>query len=185
MTAILRGKAETVSAGSLSSWRRSRQARLSFRPAGDQDLAFLSALYASSRWQELEPTGWSEGQKQSFLAQQFAAQHYHYIKHYPGAERLVIDHAGRPIGRLYVARWQDEHRIVDVAFVPEACGQGYGTAVLGDALDEAFAAGKRASIHVEKNNPAKRLYLRLGFTVVEDKGVYDLMAAFPPGSQPS
>jgi len=185
MTAILKGKAELVSAGSLLAWRRSSQAGLSFWAAGDQDLPFLSALYASTRWQELEPTGWTEGQKQSFLAQQFAAQHHHYVTHYPGAERLVIRHAGRPIGRLYLARWQDEHRIVDVAFVPEACNRGYGTAVLGDALDEAFTAAKRASIHVEKNNPAKRLYLRLGFTVVEDKGVYDLMAAFPHGQQPS
>jgi hypothetical protein len=31
------------------------------------------------------------------------------------------------------------------------------------------------TIHVEKNNPAMRLYRRLGFTAVEDKGVYDLM----------
>lgn len=185
MTATLKSEAWLVSKGSLLSWRRSRQAGLRFQPAGDQDLPFLSALYASTRWQELEPTGWSEEQKRSFLSQQFAAQHHHYVTHYAGAERLVIHRAGGSIGRLYLARWQDEHRIVDIAFVPEACGRGYGTAVLGDALDEAFAAGKRASIHVEKNNPARRLYLRLGFTVVEDKGVYDLMAAFPPGQSPS
>ncbi|WP_395446287.1 GNAT family N-acetyltransferase (plasmid) [Aminobacter sp. UC22_36] len=178
-------KAEAGSASGLPSWRRSREAGLRFWPVGDEDLPFLSALYASTRWQELEPTGWSDEQKRSFLSQQFAAQHHHYLTHYTGAERLVVRRAGRPIGRLYLARWQGEDRIVDVAFMPEACNRGYGTAVLGDALDEAFAAGKYASIHVEKNNPAKRLYLRLGFTVVEDKCVYDLMAAFPPGWQPS
>jgi hypothetical protein len=31
------------------------------------------------------------------------------------------------------------------------------------------------SIHVEKFNPAMRLYRRLGFLTEEDKGVYDLM----------
>ena len=31
------------------------------------------------------------------------------------------------------------------------------------------------SIHVEKANPAMRLYRRLGFATLEDKGVYDLM----------
>jgi hypothetical protein len=31
------------------------------------------------------------------------------------------------------------------------------------------------SIHVEKLNPAMRLYRRLGFVTEEDKGVYDLM----------
>ena len=37
------------------------------------------------------------------------------------------------------------------------------------------AAGKALSIHVEKFNPALRLYERLGFSVKEDKGVYLLM----------
>ena len=36
------------------------------------------------------------------------------------------------------------------------------------------------SIHVEKNNPAMQLYVRLGFTVAEDKGVYDLMECPAP-----
>ncbi|WP_246671611.1 hypothetical protein [Mesorhizobium sp. B2-4-12] len=40
-----------------------------------------------------------------------------------------------------------------------------------DLVKEAWLAGKSASIHVEKNNPARQLYVRLGFTVVEDKGV--------------
>lgn len=185
MTASLMHGAEADSAHGLLSWRRSREAGLSFRPAGERDLPFLSALYASTRWDELEPTGWSEEQKRSFLSQQFAAQHHHYITHYAGIERLVIHRAGQPVGRFYVARWQGEHRIVDIAFMPEACSRGYGTAVIGDALDEAFAADSRASIHVEKNNPAKRLYQRLGFEVVEDKGVYDLMACCPPGWQPA
>ncbi|WP_246673464.1 hypothetical protein [Mesorhizobium sp. B2-4-14] len=49
-----------------------------------------------------------------------------------------------------------------------------------DLVKEAWLAGKSASIHVEKNNPARQLNVRLGFTVVEDKGVYDLMACAPP-----
>ncbi|MDO9561897.1 MAG: hypothetical protein Q7J60_09770 [Bradyrhizobium sp.] len=42
-------------------------------------------------------------------------------------------------------------------------------------MDEATACGKAVSIHVEKFNPAIRLYRRLDFETVEDKGVYDLM----------
>ena len=40
---------------------------------------------------------------------------------------------------------------------------------------EAAAAGKTLSIHVEKNNPARRLYDRLGFREINDVGVYLLM----------
>ena len=36
----------------------------------------------------------------------------------------------------------------------------------------AAAAGKSVTIHVERMNPALRLYERLGFRLVEDKGVY-------------
>lgn len=36
----------------------------------------------------------------------------------------------------------------------------------------AAAAGKAVTIHVEKVNPALALYERLGFRLVEDKGLY-------------
>jgi ribosomal protein S18 acetylase RimI-like enzyme len=59
--------------------------------------------------------------------------------------------------------------------LPEHRGKGFGEALLRDLLDEATACGKAVTIHVEKFNPAMRLYRRLGFTTEEDKGVYDLM----------
>jgi predicted GNAT family acetyltransferase len=46
-------------------------------------------------------------------------------------------------------------------------------------LAEADAAGKRVTIHVERLNPARRLYERLGFSVAEDKGVYLFLERLP------
>jgi hypothetical protein len=40
---------------------------------------------------------------------------------------------------------------------------------------EAAAAGKPLRIHVERFNPALRLYERLGFTPIADRGVYLFM----------
>ena len=54
-------------------------------------------------------------------------------------------------------------------------GQGIGGNILGDLLKEADSRGAEVSIHVEKNNPAMRLYARLGFVPIEDKGVYLLL----------
>jgi ribosomal protein S18 acetylase RimI-like enzyme len=82
---------------------------------------------------------------------------------------------GRPAGRLYVGRWPQTIRIVDIALLPEHRGVGVGTRLLGGLLAEADAAGKPVSIHVERFNPAMRLYRRLGFEELEDKGVYVLM----------
>jgi GNAT superfamily N-acetyltransferase len=149
---------------------------LTFRPITDADLPFMARLYASTRLQELAVVAdWTHAQKEAFLQSQFDAQHAHYQQHYRGTEWLVIVRDAAPVGRLYLARWAREHRIVDIALLPEARGQGLGTALLRDLLDEAAAAGKPVTIHVEKFNPAMRLYRRLGFVPVEDKGVYDLM----------
>jgi ribosomal protein S18 acetylase RimI-like enzyme len=80
---------------------------------------------------------------------------------------------------LYVARWDREIRIMDIALLPEHRGSGIGSKLLRELQDEARAAGKTLSIHVERFNPALRLYERLGFQQVEDKGVYLLMSWGP------
>jgi ribosomal protein S18 acetylase RimI-like enzyme len=156
-------------------WVRAAQAGLTFRPITDDDLPFLHDVYASTRAAELALVPWSDQQKADFLATQSRAQHAHYQKYYSHTDWLVITRAGAPAGRLYLRRGAAEHRIVDIAFLPAHCGQGLGTALLRDLLDEATAAGKAVTIHVEKFNPAMRLYRRLGFATVEDKGIYDLM----------
>ena len=64
---------------------------------------------------------------------------------------------------------------MDIALLPEHRGNGVGSSLLRDLLAEADADGKRVTIHVERLNPALRLYERLGFSVAEDKGVYLLL----------
>ena len=145
------------------------------RPITPEDVLFLERVYASTRAEELALTDWSEEQKAAFIHQQFTAQDAHYRKHYPGAQFFVIEENGAPIGRLYVDRWSREIRIMDIALLPERRGEGIGARLIVELQEEAQAAGKSLSIHVEKFNPALRLYERLGFKPVEDKGVYLLM----------
>ena len=147
------------------------------RPARADDRDFLLRLYASTREEELRLVDWSDEQKAAFVQQQFEAQDAYYREHYDPATFDVIEVDGEAAGRLYVARWEDEIRIIDIALVPEYRGRGIGTRLLRDLLDEAAASGKRLSIHVELNNPARRLYERLGFGPVEERGVYLLMEA--------
>jgi len=59
--------------------------------------------------------------------------------------------------------------------LPDHRGAGIGGAILRSLLAEAAAAGKPVRIHVERLNPARRLYERLGFLPVADKGVYVMM----------
>ncbi|HEX2740032.1 MAG TPA: GNAT family N-acetyltransferase [Rubrobacter sp.] len=155
---------------------------LKLRPVEPGDEAFLYRVYASTREEELARTGWDETQKAAFLRMQFDAQSSYYEEHYRGAEFSVILSGGHPAGRLYVARLREEIRIVDIALLPGHRGMGIGTRLLNDLISESEASGQFLSIHVERFNPALRLYERLGFRAVEDKGVYLLMER-PPRSR--
>ena len=146
---------------------------LSYRALTEADLPFVEAMYVSSRLEELAPTGWNDSAKHAFLVSQHRLQHQHYQTHYRDTEWLIVERDGAAIGRLYLADWPAEIRVVDVAIAEGSCGQGCGTAILKDVLATARAAGKPVTIHVEKGNAAARLYERLGFRLVEDKGVYD------------
>jgi ribosomal protein S18 acetylase RimI-like enzyme len=152
---------------------------VTLRPGEPDDEEFLYRVYASTREAELALVDWDAAQKAAFLRMQFAAQHQYYQEHYTGAAFQVILADGRPAGRLYVARWPDEIRIVDIALLPEYRNAGIGTALLRELLAEGAQAGKPVTIHVEQFNPALRLYARLGFTRIAERGVYYLMEWSP------
>lgn len=155
------------------------------RPMIDEDMPFAEALYASTRADELAATGWPAEQQHAFLAQQHRAQHHHYRRYYEGADWLILERDGQKVGRLYLVEWESELRIIDVSLVPSARGRGLGSALLSDIQQRGADAGKRVTIHVEVHNPARRLYERLGFVTVEDKGVYLLMAWTPGEAEPT
>ncbi len=123
---------------------------------------------------------WTPDQKDAFVEHQFSAQHAWYQDHYQGAQRNVILVDGAPAGRLYVHRRATEIRLVDVTLLPEYRQGGLGTSILLDLLAEGEAAGKPVTIHVEVYNPAMRLYERLGFRPIEERGPYLLMEWRPP-----
>ncbi|RVV97141.1 N-acetyltransferase [Mesobaculum littorinae] len=141
----------------------------------DADLPFLTALYRSTREAELARTPWDAAEKLAFIEMQFRAQHLHYRAHYPQALWLIVMKDGDAIGRLYLDRQAREHRIIDIALLPQHRGAGIGGAILRDLMDEAAAAARPVTIHVETMNPAMTLYRRLGFVTVADKGVYHLL----------
>lgn len=148
---------------------------ISLRPITPGDDSFLASLYASTRAEELAQTNWSEEQKAMFCRMQFNAQTTDYQRNYPDASFQIIERDGVAAGRLLVMRSDDAVHVIDIALLPEHRGAGIGTMLLKELQEEARAAGKKLSIYVERFNPARRLYDRLGFQQVEEKGVYFLM----------
>lgn len=80
----------------------------------------------------------------------------------------IVQLAGDPVGMLKVVRGADCWRLVQLQLLPEHQGDGVGTVILRDLLEQAHAAGVPVCLSVLKVNPARRLYERLGFTVVSE-----------------
>lgn len=139
---------------------------LALRPEQDSDAEFLDALYATTRWEEFGLVDWPEGPKRAFLKQQRHAQSQHYARAYAGTSDFrIIEANDSPIGRLYLSRTSSDLRIVDITLMPAWRRKGLGGALLAAVIVEAGTTGRSASIHVEEQNPARRLYERLGFRV--------------------
>lgn len=140
---------------------------------------FLKKVYRSTREAELSWTSWNEQQKSDFIDQQFHAQHQYYTENYTGAHFTLILAGEQPAGRLYAVEWPDEIRIIDLTLLPDFQGKGYGSKILRSILDLGATIRKKVGIHVERTNPAMKLYHRLGFTIQKDKGVYQFLEWSP------
>jgi len=107
------------------------------------------------------------------MRHQFQAQTVSYRQQFPQARFDIIEHAGRPIGRIVADRPGNMVYIVDQALVPERRGRGIGTAIMRALMDEAGANGLPVRLKVaSSNDPSMRLYLRLGFVPIQSAPLY-------------
>jgi GNAT superfamily N-acetyltransferase len=153
----------------------SGSSNITLRPVGPEDHDFLVEVYGSTRAAELALVPWTKEQQQAFVESQFAAQQFHYAEKYPAANHEIIVADGRAVGRLYVARLDQEIRIVDLTVLPAERNRGIGTYLIERLLDEAKRDGRVARIYVEEFNPSLRLFERLGFAVTEQHGLHLLL----------
>ena len=93
----------------------------------------------------------------------------------PDDRALVAEVDGEVVGACWV-RTTDEYGHIDsatpsfsISIYKPYRGRGIGTAMMSRMLDELLEAGyTRASLSVQKENPALRLYERMGFRIVGD-----------------
>ena len=159
----------------------SEPSNITLRPVGPEDQDFIVDVYGSTRAEELALTPWTSEQQQAFIRSQLALQQQHYAQKYPTANHDVIVANGRAVGRLYVARLDEEIRIADITVLPAERNLGIGSYVIKQLLDEAKRGGKVTRFYVEEFNPSLRLFERLGFAVTEQQGMH-LLLQWTPGN---
>jgi GNAT superfamily N-acetyltransferase len=154
---------------------------LRLRHAHAGDLAWLPALYADTRREEMDAVSWPAAAKAAFLADQFALQHRHYLAHYADTDFLVIESGAEPVGRYYLCRRGESDLIVDISLRAGWRGQGIGRALIAASQADAARAGRGMALSVLTHNvAAQRLYARLGFVPARVDGMHQAMTWAPP-----
>ena len=123
--------------------------------------------------------GLGQAQVDALLRMQFDAQRAHYHHQYPKASLQIVLLDGTAAGRLYVNYTSEDVRVIDISLLPAVRGKGFGRSLLTRVFEEADRLGAPVTLHVAVNNPARRLYDRLGFCYVADDGVNVFMRRPP------
>lgn len=143
-------------------------AAVSLRPASDADLPFLISLRKQTMTGHFVAA--------SGVVPSEEEQRERVIHRFECAQ--IVEHAGRPAGLFKVARDGLEWQLIQIQIAPELQGQRIGEALIQGLIDESRAAGASLWLHVLRQNPARRLYERLGFRVAaEREHGYDMRLA--------
>jgi ribosomal protein S18 acetylase RimI-like enzyme len=153
---------------------------LVMRPSRSTDGPFLQRLYRSAR-ADLQ---WIDGEQalvEEVIAQQFQVQEKGLDEHFPGALHYVIEKLDTPIGALSADFGPHEIRVLYLAFIPTARGQGFGRAVLQGVQQAATQVMCPVSTVAWASNPHACLhYLALGFRVEEQTPAAQRLVWYPP-----
>lgn len=141
--------------------------RYTLHPATDSDYDFLFALHTAT----MRPTvaqiwGWDEARQAALFRERFSP-----------AVRQIIVFEGRDVGVLEVEERPGEVFLANIEIAPEQQGRGLGAAIIADLLRDAAARGLPVTLQVNRVNPARRLYERLGFVETGRTETHYLMRA--------
>jgi ribosomal protein S18 acetylase RimI-like enzyme len=100
-----------------------------------------------------------------------------FATHWKVEEVKIISVDGNDAGWLQVTELPAEIRLQKFFILPEYQRSGIGSEVLSRLLATWRPTGKKIVLRVLKNNPARRLYERLGFSVIAEAGVVFRMRA--------
>ena len=143
--------------------------RVSLRAATPEDAEFLFRLLKATMREYVEQTwSWDENWQRAYFQERFD----------PAKNQIVVLD-DRDIGVIAAERREDEVFLSSLYILPEYQGRGIGTLLIKAVLDGAFQEGLPVRLRVLKVNPARRLYERLGFTVVEEADTHYHMKATP------
>lgn len=148
---------------------------LALRPTFPQDEKFLHDLLYENFFEKLHAHLWDPKIREPLIRMQINGQRSSYAAQYPTADNAVIVLDDKPIGRIIIDRGPQFHTLVDITIAKKHRRAGIGTILVKSICMEADLMRKPTRLHVDVANPARQLYLRLGFRMIEDLQINWLM----------
>ena len=100
--------------------------------------------------------GWDENVQRSYHSKAWQQQ-----------KPDIITYDGKPVGTIATIESEDCIEVGQFFILPEYQNKGIGTYLLKSILEKADRLGKNVTLRFLKNNPAKSLYVRNGFRIVD------------------
>ncbi len=156
---------------------------VSRRRATEEDDAFLFDLFRAVRAPEFAGALIPAAQLDLLMRIQYAGQKQSYAVQYPDSDHELVLVDGDLVGRIWFFRMPSEHRLVDIALLPEYRNRGIGSGLLRQAIANAGQSGVplRCSVGIT-NAGSLRFHQRLGFRIVSQDEVYAEMELEPGSS---
>ena len=145
--------------------------KLSLRPAVEQDLAFCEALNHGNMSDYLDARGISWDPSR-------------FLSSWAEFENLVIQLDDQDVGLLRLATEKDGLGLRDLQILPMHQNHGIGSWAVRQAQSIAAERGfQRLQLRVYDENPAKRMYSRLGFkTALATDGTAHMVCELLPNN---
>jgi ribosomal protein S18 acetylase RimI-like enzyme len=131
---------------------------IELRPCTTDDRDFLFSLHRNTNRSYVEATfgAWDEEWQRQRFEQMFNPY-----------SRKIITLRGWPVGMVDVHEDADSISIEDLQILPDLQRQGIGTEVIREVTDRARSFQRPVTVRMFKVNPARSLYERMGFRVVD------------------
>ena len=138
---------------------------IGFRPATGNDVDFLYALHVATMKEYVDKTwGWEDAFQESV-----------FLRNYVPANIQIITLDDKDMGMLVVEERPEDIFLRAIEIHPDHQSKGIATEIISTIIADGFQKNKPVRLHVLKVNPARRLYDRLGFSVIEETTTHYIM----------
>jgi GNAT superfamily N-acetyltransferase len=142
-----------------------RDVQIGFRQAQEQDADFLYALHVATMKEYVDQIwGWDDAFQEALFRKNAD----------PGEIQIITLH-GTDMGMISVEERKDDIFLRVLEIHPLHQRQGLGTSIIRGIIADAARQRKPVTLRVLKVNPAKKLYERLGFRIIEETPTHYIM----------